>query len=38
MNTRTCEKVVKYELTILQNTKWVSQNLTKIIEDRTKVL
>lgn len=31
MNTKKCEKILKYQLTILQNTKWVSQNLTKVI-------
>jgi hypothetical protein len=25
-------------LTILQNTKWVSENLTKVLEDRAKIL
>lgn len=37
-NTQQCEKILNYELTILQNTKWVSQNLTKVLEDRVKVL
>lgn len=32
MNTKKCEKNLKYELTILQSTKWISQNLTEMVE------
>lgn len=38
MNTKKCEKILKYQLTILQNTKWVSENLTRVIEERISVL
>jgi hypothetical protein len=38
LNTKRCEKSVSYMLTILQNTNWVSDNLTKVVENRVIIL